>query len=317
MADGRGVAASRRWGAEPVGGPSPARRLLDWIDRRDWLFLPLPAAVFVALILGYPIYYTVSLGFHRWFLSSVKGPEWIGLGNYVEMAGDLRFGNAVLHTVYFVGIALAFQTVLGVSLALLFHRPFPGRGVARTLFLLPMVATPAAAALIWMMMFDPSVGILNYFGQRLGLGPIPWVADSRWVIPSLALVDTWHWTPLIMLIVLAALAALPAEPFEAARIDGAGAWQTFRYVTLPLIRPAIVVALIFRTIDALKTFDTIVVITGGGPNFASEILNIYAFNTLFVGFHFGYGSALLVVLGVLVFGITLVFTRIRRSQWYA
>jgi multiple sugar transport system permease protein len=181
----------------------------------------------------------------------------------------------------------------------------PRQGLARTVILLPMVATPVAIALIWALMFNPSLGVLNYFLESLGLERSLWVAQSNLAIPSLVLVDTWQWSPMIALILLAAMQSVPAEHYEAARIDGASGWQSFWHITIPSIRSAIVVALILRAVDALKTFDIIYVITEGGPGTASETLNVLAFKTGFQFFHAGYAATLLIFLMFLVLGIAM------------
>jgi multiple sugar transport system permease protein len=278
-----------------------------------WVF-PLPAVIALFLLMVFPVGYTLWMSLHEWFVSSVTPPEFVGLANYVKIiTSDTRFQAALLRTFYFTAIAVVVQTILGVGIALVFNREFRGKGVVRTLFLFPMVATPVAIALVWMMMFNPTLGILNYFLRALGQSPALWIANEHTVIPSLALVDTWQWTPFITLIALAGLSALPTEPFEAALMDGASGWQTFWLVTLPLLRPTIMVAVLFRTIDALKTFDIIYVMTQGGPGQASETLNIYIFQSGFSYFHMGYASSLLVILFAIVLFISILLTQVRRA----
>ncbi|KXK62076.1 hypothetical protein AWW66_10405 [Micromonospora rosaria] len=261
-------------------------------------------------MLAFPIGYTIYLSFHEWS-GGLRPPEFVGLDNVTRSLTDGQFWGSIWRTVYFVTLSVGLQVVLGVGAALLFHQRFPGRGMARTLFMFPMIATPAAVALVWKMMFDPTIGILNYLVQSVGGPTLLWVSDANLVIPALAIVDTWMWTPLVMLIVLAGLAALPQEPFEAAKVDGAGPLRTFVSVTLPLLSPVILVAALFRLIDAIKTFDIIKVITDGGPGTASETLNLYAFKQGLSYLHFGYGSMLLVWLTLLVFVVAIVFTRLR------
>jgi multiple sugar transport system permease protein len=178
-----------------------------------------------------------------------------------------------------------------------------------------MVATPVAIALVWMMMYNPTLGVMNYLVSLVGLGPYTWVSNAALVIPALAVVDTWEWTPLITLITLAGLATLPIEPYESAVIDGASAAQMFWRITLPLLRPTIIVALLFRAIDCLKTFDIIYVMTQGGPGFASETLNVYTFQVGLFYFHMGYASSLLVILFALVLGVSLLLIKVRRGAW--
>ncbi len=165
-----------------------------------------------------------------------------------------------------------------------------------------MMATPVAVALVWTMMFHPQQGVLNYLLTQVGLPPSLWVYSPTWVIPSLVLVEVWHWTPLVMLIVLGGLAALPTEPYESARLDGASEWQLFRYITLPLIMPFIVVAAVIRTIDAVKAFDTIYVISQGGPGTASETINLYLYLQAFAFYNVGNASAVVVVFFAIIVG---------------
>src|SRR5690606_36846252 len=158
----------------------------------------------------------------------------------------------------------------------------------------PMIATPAAMALVWKVMLDPTIGVIGYLStQLLGTAPL-FTSDPALVIPTLAIVDTWTWTPLVMIIILAGLAALPRGPYEAALVDGASPWRTFFSITLPLLCPVILVAVLFRIVDCMKTFDLIVVLTGGGPNSQSETLSLYAFTSSLTYFDMGYGAALIV-----------------------
>ena len=277
-------------------------------------FFTFPAVFVVFVLMVFPVLYTVYMSLHSWFASSVTSPEFIGLENFKRaFLEDERFRNAFLLTLYFTILATAIQLVLGVALALLLNRPFRGKGFFRSIFLLPMVATPVAIALVWMMMYNPTLGVMNYLVGLMGLGPFKWVSDVRLVIPALAFVDTWEWTPLITLITLAGLASLPLEPYESALIDGATPAQMFWRITLPLLRPTIMVALLFRSIDCLKTFDIIYVMTAGGPGFASETLNVYTFQVGLFYFHIGYASSLLVILFALVMGVSLVLIKVRRG----
>jgi multiple sugar transport system permease protein len=196
-------------------------------------------------------------------------------------------------------------------MALILNREFRGARWARTAFLLPMVATPVATSLVWMMMFNPTLGILNYFLGLVGLPPSLWVADPRLTIISLVVVDIWHFAPFAMLILLAGLRSLPPEPFESAMIDGASRWQIFWRVTVPLLLPVLSVVLIFRTIDALKVFDIIWVITAGGPGFSSETLYVYAYNQAFKYLDIGYGSAVIVLFTLVVAAASVLWVRAR------
>ena len=275
---------------------------------------PAPAVVLVAAIIVYPIIYTGWMSLHEWFASSLTGPKFIGAANYVKiLVGDARFREAVVRTLYFTLVAVAAETILGVAMALLFNREFWGRGLLRTLAILPMVATPTAIALVFVMMYHPTLGVANYLLSLVGLSAFRWTYSSQTVLYALALVDVWQWTPLIMLIALAGLASLPREPYEAAYLDGATTTQSFWHITLPLLRPTLVVAILFRSIDALKTFDIIFVMTQGGPANSSETINLLLFNQAFSYFNMGYAASMAVALFALVMGASLILIKVRRS----
>lgn len=309
---GAGRLAARRLAGTPARGAMGT--LAGWAHRRAaWLF-PAPAVVLVAAIIAWPLAYTGWMSLQEWLASSVTPPRYAGLRNYHRiLTADTRFHNALLRTLYFTVLAVAAETVLGVAMALLFNREFRGRGLLRTLAILPMVATPTAIGLVFVMMYHPTLGVANYLLSLAGLGPFRWTYSSRTALYAVALVDVWQWTPLVMLIALAGLASLPREPYEAAWIDGASSWQAFWHITLPLLRPAVVVAVLFRSIDALKTFDVIYIITQGGPGHATETINILLFNQAFSYFNMGYASAVAVALFTLVLGASVLLIRVRRS----
>jgi len=253
----------------------------------------------------------VFMSVHEWKLGG--GRAWVGFANYAKLFGDERFLLSIWRTLYFTALAVALPMVLGLLAALAFHRKFPLRGLARTIFILPMMATPVAVALVWTMMFHPQLGVLNWMLQQVGIPPSMWVYAAETVIPTLVIVEVWHWTPLVMLILLGGLASLPVDPYEAAKIDGATPWQAFWHITLPLLAPFIVVALIIRTIDALKAFDTIYVITQGGPGTASETINIFLYLQAFAYYNMGFASAVVVVFFAIIIALAalLLWTRAR------
>ena len=290
------------------------RRLGNWGHRNArWLF-PAPAVLLVAAIIVYPIVYTVWMSLQDWFASSLTLPKFIGLANYQKiLVGDPRFREAVVRTLYFTALVIAGETVLGVAMALLFNREFWGRGLLRTLAILPMVATPVAIGLVFVMMYHPTLGVANYLVSLTGLAPFKWTYSSGTALYALAVVDIWQWTPLIMLIALAGLASLPQEPYEAARIDGATTLQAFWHITLPLLRPTVIVAVLFRAIDAIKTFDIIFIMTQGGPANSTETINILLFNQAFSYFNMGYASSMAVALFAIVMGASLILIKLRRT----
>jgi multiple sugar transport system permease protein len=293
-----------------------SRSTSAWLERNAALILPLPAVVAVLGMLAFPLLYTLYMSFQDWTISSADPPAFAGLDNYVRLfTADPRFLNSIWVTFYYTIFGVTVQTFLGVSMALLFNRQFWGRGILRALAILPMVATPVAISLIFVMMYHPQLGILNFLLKQIGLAPWTWTYASSTAIPALVLVDTWQWTPLIMLICLAGLAALPHDPYESAMIDGASRWQLLWYITLPLIRPSIITAVLFRLIDSLKSFDVIFVMTQGGPGTSSDTINLYLFNTAFSYFKMGQASSMVVVFFAIILGLAMLVARIRRATW--
>jgi len=284
-----------------------------FFDRHQrWLF-PAPAVIFIVLMMIFPLAYTLWNSFSGWSLTAGRPNTFIGPQNYFDLMRDGRFWNAVWNTFYFTALAMALEMTLGVAMALLIDaKEYPGKRIVTSILLLPMMATPVAVAMVWLLMFEPTAGVINFVLGQLGLPKQLWIAGSATVIPSLVLVDVWEWTPLITLIVLAGLAGLPSEPFEAARVDGASYWQTLWRVTLPMLLPTISVAGLLRFIDCIKTFDIIYGMTGGGPGFSSETLNIYTYNQAFYYFNFGYASSLLVIFFTIVAGVSLLVAYSRR-----
>ncbi|MFN8524932.1 MAG: sugar ABC transporter permease [Chloroflexota bacterium] len=304
--------------ARPSAPTSPPLGRSDstWLERNAHLVMPLPAVLGVVGMLAFPLVYTLYMSFQDWTISSADPPVFIGVDNYVKLfTADPRFLNSIWVTFYYTIFGVTVQTLLGVTMALLFNRQFWGRGVLRALAILPMVATPVAISLIFVMMYHPQLGILNFLLKQIGMPPWTWTYASSTAIPALVIVDTWQWTPLIMLICLAGLAALPHDPYESAMIDGASRTQMLWYITLPLIRPSIITAVLFRLIDSLKSFDVIFVMTQGGPGTASDTINLYLFNTAFSYFRMGQASAMVVVFFTMILGIAMVVARIRRATW--
>ena len=282
--------------------------------RRPYIRFVMPAMLIILAVIVFPWVFTLYMSAHDWKVTGTR--SFVGLANYASLATDERFLWALVRTLYYAALAVVLPLVLGTIAALIFHRRFPLRGLLRGIFILPMMATPVAVALVWTMMFHPQLGVLNYLLSLVGLPPQLWVFDPGTVIPSLVMVETWQWTPLVMLIVLGGLAALPVEPFESARLDGASAWQSFRHITFPLVLPFLMVAAIIRTIDAIKSFDLIFVISQGGPGTASETINIYLYLQAFAFYNIGYASAVVAVFFVVIVALALCLLYVRqRAQW--
>lgn len=291
--------------------PRAARTTSGWMVY--WPFV-VPALVVVAAVIVFPWAFTLWMSLQEWTIGGAI--SFAGFANYVRLPGDPRFVEALGRTLLYTGLAVVLPLVVGVAAALVFNARFPGRGFLRGLFVMPMMATPVAVALVWAMMFHPQLGVLNYLLSLVGIPPQLWVYSPSTVIPSLVLVETWQWSPLVMLVVLGGLAAAPTEPYESAQIDGATRWQMFRHITLPLIAPFILVAGLIRTIDAVKSFDIIYAITQGGPGTASETINLYLYSVAFAYYDVGYGSAIAVVFFVLVVALSALMIHLKkRVQW--
>jgi multiple sugar transport system permease protein len=296
--------------ATATAKPVPER---EWRPPSYWPFV-IPALVVVLAVIVFPWLFTIWMSFSEWKVGSPT--TFVGFANYLRLPTDPRFVESVWHTLVYTALSVLLPVIFGTFVAVVFHAKFPFRGILRAIFIMPMMATPVAIALVWTMMFHPQLGVLNYLLSLVGIGPQLWVFHPATVIPSLVLVETWQWTPLVMLIVLGGIAALPTEPYESAQIDGAGIWQMFRYITLPLVLPFIFIAAMIRTIDAVKSFDIIFAITQGGPGSASETINVYLYSVAFVYYDLGYGSAIAVIFFVLIIVLAALLLYLRqRTLW--
>ncbi|MDT4763055.1 sugar ABC transporter permease [Sphaerochaeta sp. PS] len=285
----------------------------SFFERNLRYLFPLPAVIFVVVLMVFPVCYTFFLSFTDWSLTSGKPLNVVALKSYVDVLKEPRFLDALGRTFYFTFGAVIVEMVLGTALALILNRSFRGKGLVKTLLLLPLVATPVAIGIVWNLFYDPTIGILNYVLSVLHLPQSGWVSETKSVMPSLILVDIWQWTPMITIIVLAGLAGLSSEPYESAKVDGANSRQVLFRITLPMLMPTILTAIILRAIDALKTYDIIYAMTGGGPGYSSENLNILAFKYSFEYFRMGQSAVMLVFLFLVVMGFSLGVMRLRRA----
>lgn len=292
-------------------------------QRRMALRFLAPSITALVAVVMLPTVLAFSVAFHRVDLVRTAGrfvP--LGWGNFVTLFRDARFANSLLVTLRYTTISIGVQTLAGLSIALLLNRTFRGKGIVRTLIIAPMFVTPVVVGLTWRMFFDPSAGIINYLIGQLGFGGQPdWLGDPGLALPAVIVADVWEWTPFIVLIIMAGLDSIPHELYEAAVVDGAGELQTIRSITLPLLLPALAIAVVLRIVDANKVFDVIYVMTRGGPGLATETTNLYAYTTGFQYFRIGYATtialvftlAVTTVLGT-IFGRTLRRTARRRAQ---
>jgi multiple sugar transport system permease protein len=291
-----------------------AARTLEQENRRlRWTMIS-PAVLFIGLMVVFPLLYTVWLSTTDAFGAVNAYTGFLGLLNYSDALGDARrFWPAVLRTAVFTVAAVALELGLGLALAMLLRRPFRGMRWVRTIMMVPLLATPVAVGVLWMLILDPTVGIANQLLGLVGIPPQPFLGSIAQSLPTLILIDVWQWTPMMTLLLLAGLSTLPAEPEEAALVDGATGWQRFRFVTVPMLATTIVTALVLRSVDALKTFDLIYATKGpgGGSSHEAETLNVYAYGLTFDYQEYGLAAAVLVVFTVLI--ILIVVAMRRRS----
>jgi ABC-type sugar transport system permease subunit len=271
----------------------------------------LPAVGTILLIALFPLGWTVWESLHLHDLRMPwLGRPFVGLDNYLEAVGDQRFREALVHTLLFTVASVTLELALGCVLALAMNRAFRGRGLVRAAILVPWAIPTVVAALIWRFMFDGDSGIVNAALASVGVTPPVWFVDrfAAWV--PVVLGDVWKETPFVALLLLAGLQGIDPSLYEAARIDGASAWRQFRHITLPLLKPALLVALIFRTRDAFRVFDLVYVMTGGGPGTATEPIALYTFTSLLQNLRFGYGSALSVLVFLVAFVLAVGYIRV-------
>lgn len=289
-------------------------RLYSQWERFGWA-MSAPSMLFLLLMATVPLLSLLVMGTFRIDMTNPMRNRWLGLGNYLEMCQDARFWHALWVTAVYTVCTVLLQVALGLALAMALFRGFKGQSLMRVSVLLPMILAPVVVGLAWRtMILTPEYGILDYIAILLGLGSKPWLVDPTWALASVIVIHTWQWTPFAFLVFLASLHALPPEPLEAALMDTRTAWQRFRYVILPMIRPAIVIVVIFRTMIALRAFAAIFSATGGGPGTATEILNLYAYRVSFNSLNLGYGAALGTMLLIITVTVSSIFFRMRRSE---
>lgn len=277
--------------------------------------LALPALAVIALVALFPIAWTVWESLHRHDLRMPwLGRPFVGTANYVEALTDARFWSALAHTGFFVVVAVAVEMAGGLLLAVTLHKVARARDLVRTAVLLPWAIPTVVAALIWRFMFESPGGLVSAGITQLGMLPPTWFADplAAWI--PLILADAWKTTPFVALLLLAGLQQIDPALYEAAEVDGAGAWQQFVEITLPLLKPALLVAILFRTLDAVRVFDVVFVMTAGGPGTATEPIALYTFITTLQNLRFGFGAALSVILFAVVFVLALTGVRVLDSS---
>ncbi|MFQ3583609.1 MAG: sugar ABC transporter permease [Cyanobacteriota bacterium] len=275
------------------------------LKRWGLLTWTLPALAFLLAFALYPLGYTLVISLFRYRLTDPTGSRaFVGLQNYLQALQDPQVLGSLGNTLLFVGVASGLELILGLGIAVLLDQRLPGIGWVRALLLTPMALAPVVAALVWRALYNPDFGLVSQllrgWGIPLGRGLVGEAHTALW---ALIWVDIWQWTPLLAITLFAGLQSQPPELLQAAQLDGANGWQGFRYISLPLLRPVLTVALLLRAMELFKIFDSVFVITGGGPGRATEVLNYHIFKVGLIFFDVGYGAAL----SVLLMGIVSVF----------
>ncbi len=284
-------------------------------ERRFALAITTPGLLVLILTTTFPLMYLVWSSFQTINLAMPFLDGFAGVDNYVQMWSDSRFWHAIQLTAIYTVSSVTLQILIGLGLALLVMQIPAGQWIFRIVAILPIVLAPVVVGLFWRtLMLSPNFGLVDYFVQMLGFEQVNWLGAPTPALISVIIIHTWQWTPFAFLVLLASLASLPLDVYEAARIDRANAFQRFWHITLPLLRPAIVIVVIIRAMISLAAFAAIFAATGGGPGTASEILNLYAFKTSFVELNFGYGSALAVSLLVITMVVSGVLFHLRTAR---
>ena len=274
-----------------------------------WMMLP--AIGFVLAMIVFPFLYAGWLALNDFVFGSSM--RFTGVGNFSRLARDPEFVNALELTFILYAVSLAMQLVLGTWLALVLNRVERLKGLVRTVAISPFMLPPVVIGMMAIVIFDPSFGVANWVLAQAGIGPRLWLSDPEWAILTVAVIDTWQWTPFVALIVLGGLQALPQRVFEAAEVDGAVGWRRFLYITLPLLGPTLLTAAVLRSVDLLRFFDIIYITTRGGPGIATQTVNIFAYRRGFEFLDIGYASAAMIILSLIVLVTVLAFARLRRA----
>ena len=283
---------------EAAAAPRRRRAQGAGLERALPYLLLAPALLLLFAVVVYPLFYGIRESFLGYRYGHSIGS--VGLQNYKDLWSDPYFRQALWVTLKFVFLAVGLETVLGLGLALLAARELPLVRFARLMLIIPMIITPIVVGIVFRLIYASDTGLLTTISEKLGGGPVLILDKPTTAFLGLVVLDVWEWTPLMFLIMLAGIQSLPVEPFEAARVDGAGSWRTFLDHTLPMLRPVIAVAVALRTIDAFTTFDQIFVLTGGGPGTSTQLISIYGYNTAFKFTEYGYAAAMMIVVAIVV-----------------
>jgi len=287
--------------------------------RRTFLLFLLPAILILAALSIYPTIKAIYLSLYDINLFKTGSNQFIGLTNYVHLINDARFINALKVSFIFWMITVLLTLLFGLMLALLLHGHIKGMflNLVTTIFIMPAVMSRVATSLIWKFMYQPSLGIINYFITLIGFSPLDWLANPSTALFSIIIVDVWQWAPLLALLILAALEAFPHEIFEAARIDGASWWQIFKNLTFPLLTPTLLSISLLKGVESFRTFDLMYNMTRGGPGTTTETVDLYAYlQGIAFGGEISYASAISIVMLLVTIVLFTLITKVY-MKWYS
>ena len=286
------------------------------IDRRDRQFgrqMAAPALSALLLVILFPIFFALYTSTFDYTLMRPVHDDFVGLAHYRSALRDVEFGHSLWVTLRFVAAVVILEFLLGFTVALMLNTVERGKNVYYLILLLPLLINPVVVGLIWRMFLHPVLGILNYLLGLIGIGGVNWLGDPANAFWTVVLVDIWHQVSFMVILLLAGLSALPREPYEAARMEGASAVQTFIHVTLPLMRPVIMVTLLIRLIFAVRTYDLIYIMTRGGPGQATDLVSYFIYRQAFVTLNIAQAAAMAVILLLIVLTLTAYLHRYMRS----
>ncbi|MEW5721928.1 MAG: sugar ABC transporter permease [Thermodesulfobacteriota bacterium] len=282
--------------------------------RLPWLLMT-PALLIILLIGIFPLFFNLFLSLHFWNLTRPELPmRFIWFDNYISLFKSALFWGSFGRTMLFLAVAVTLEMALGFGLALLFNRDFKGKSMAFPIILIPMITTPIVVGLIWRYMYNGEFGFVSWIMTLLGSTQHAVLSNPSTALPAVIFVDVWHWTPFVFLLALAGLRSLPNSPFEAAEIDGASSWQVFKWVTFPMMRRVLLVALLLRTMDAFKIFDEIFIMTQGGPGDATEMLSLEIYRQTFRYFNMGKGASLAIVMLAIIIIISRIYLAVFQKE---
>jgi multiple sugar transport system permease protein len=277
-------------------------------ERRLAALLLTPAMTVIALVAAYPIGYAIWLSFNEYSVRTPGLSRWAGFKNYTEAFSSSEFWDAVKNTFVFTGISVTLELAIGLGMAVAMHEAFKGRGVLRTVVLVPWAVLTVVSAITWRTLFEPNLGLAPQVFDAIGIGgDVVWLGQEGYAMAVMILADVWKTAPFMALLLLAGLQVIPDDVYDAAKVDGATTWQRFGRITIPLLMPAILVALIFRTLDALRIFDLPYVLTGGANG--TTTLSLIAHQELTANRLIGYGSALSVLTFIIVMAVSFLYIR--------